>query len=296
VTALIVLAAAVIAAVIVEIALPGQDTYHAGWYNVALCGLAVVTIAVARRRFGAARGARRRAGIVAVAFGAVSCALAGVASGLLGPDNQSVVGAPGQRIRIDGLGTLAFALADSGGATVTLERSMRRPLDIGSSARNAGSFIVRAAPRDVVYVEARDLHGNRLTITQPTGSVFLSPVLLMQRRQTIAGMDLPFDSFNVPAAKRVVKAVMFTPAQAAMLGRNAEIGKPAVLFAVDDENDRLLPHAIVLGSGGKEVQAGGLLLRGRVASYPAVEVMSAPNLIAVAVSALLVAGGIVAAL
>jgi hypothetical protein len=147
-----------------------------------------------------------------------------------------------------------------------------------------------------VYVEARDLRGNRLTITQPTGSVFLSPVLLMQHRQTIAGMELPFDSFNVPAEQRVVKAVLFTAAQAAMLPHNAEIGDPAVLFAVDDANDRLLPHAIALSSGGKSVRAGGLALRGRVAGYPAVDILSAPNLIAVVLSALVVAAGLIALL
>lgn len=290
------LAFAVLAAVIVEIAVPGKAVYHAGWYNVALGGLAVLCTVAARRRYAAAHGIRRRSGIVALAFGTVAAAVAGIASGLLGPDNQSIIGAPGQRVRVEGLGTLDFPLADSSAADVTLERPLRRPLAIGTGVRNAGNFVLRALPRDVVYVEARDLRGNRLTITQPTGSVFLSPVLLMEHRQTIAGMDLPFDSFNVPAAQRIVKAVLFTPAQAAMLPHNADIGEPAVLFAVDDEKDRLLPHAIALSSGGKSVRAGGLTLRGRVAGYPAVDVMSAPNLIAVLLSALIVAGGLIALL
>ncbi len=290
------LAFAVLAAVIVEIALPGKAVYHAGWYNVALGGLAVLAIVAARKRLASAHGIRRRAGVVAIAFGTIAAAVAGIASGLLGPDNQNVIGAPGQRVRVEGLGTLDFPLADSSAAEVTLERPLHGALAIGTGARNAGNFVLRASPRDVAYVEARDLRGNRLTITQPAGSVFLSPVLLMEHRQTIAGMDLPFDSFNVPAAQRVVKAVLFTPAQAAMLPHNADIGEPAVLFAVDDENDRLLPHAIALSSGGKPVKAGGLALRGRVAGYPAVDVMSAPNAIAVFLSALMVAGGLIALL
>lgn len=294
--ALVALSLVVLAAVIAEIALPGKPVYHAGWYNVALCGLALLSIVAVRKRFAAARGIRRRAGVVAIAFGTIAAAVAGTASGLLGPDNQSVIGAPGQRVRVEGLGTLDFPLSDASAADVTLERPLRGPLAIGPGTRNAGNFILRASPRDVVYVEARDLRGNRLTITQPTGSVFLSPVLLMEHRQTIAGMELPFDSFNVPAAQRVVKAVLFTPAQAAMLPHNADAGEPAVLFAVDDENDRLLPHAIALSSGGKSAKAGGLALRGRVAGYPAVDVMSAPNLIAVILSALLVAGGLIAML
>ena len=101
--------------------------------------------------------------------------------------------------------------------SVTLERPFHAPVAVGARRHNAGSFMLRTLPRDVVYVEARDLHGSRLTVTQPQGAVFLSPVLLMQHRQTIAGMDLPFDSFNVPSAQRVVKAIMFTPAQAAAL-------------------------------------------------------------------------------
>jgi hypothetical protein len=44
------------------------------------------------------------------------------------------------------------------------------------------------------------------------------------------------------------------------------------------------------------VKAGGLALRGRVAGYPAVDVMSAPNAIAVFLSALMVAGGLIALL
>ena len=293
---LLALSLVVLAAVLVEIVLPGKAVYHAGWYNVALGGLGVVAILAARKRFAAVAVVRRRAGIVAVVFGTIAAAVAGIASGLLGPDNQNIVGAPGQSVRVEGLGTLDFPLADSTAADVTLLRPLRGPLAIRAGSRNVGSFILHASPRDVVYVEARDLRGNRLTITQPTGSVFLSPVLLMEHRQTIAGMDLPFDSFNVPAAQRVVKAVLFTPAQAAMLPHNADIGEPAVLFAVDDENDRMLLHAIALSAGGQPVKAGGLALRGRVAAYPAVEVVSAPNLIAVILSALLVACGIVALL
>lgn len=290
--ALVVLALAVLSAVVVEIVFPGKTLYHAGWYNVALGGATVVTLVAARRRF-AVSAPRRRAGIVALTFGAIAAAVAGVASGLLGPDNQTVVGAPGQRVRVEGLGSLDFPLADADSAPVQLERPMRRPLQVSASGAIAGSFILHVVQRDVVYVEARDARGNRLTITQPTGAVFLSPVLLMEHRQKIAGMDLPFDSFNVPAARRVVKAVLFTPAQAAMLGRGVEPGKPAVLFAVDDENDRLIAHAIALAVDGDSVIAGGLTLRGRVGQYPAVEVMSAPNLLTVVIGAAIVALGLV---
>ena len=291
-----VVALAVVAAVVVEIAIPGRGVYHAGWYNVGLIALAILTLVAARRRFRAATTPRARAAVVGLTIGTVIVAVAGVASGLFGPDDQTFVGAPGQRISVEGLGVLSFPFAASpaSGTDVTLERPLGAALAIGARARDAGSFILRGVPRDVAYVEAHDPRGGRLTVTQPLGAVFLSPVLLMQHRQNIAGLDLPFDSFNVPAARRVVKAVLFTPAQAAMLlhGR-ARADEAAVLFAVDDENERLLPHAIALSDGGSAVWAGGLLLSARVQSYPAIEVVSAPNLIATTLGTILVCGAII---
>jgi hypothetical protein len=294
------LAAAIcaVAAVLVELAIPGRAVYHTGWYNVALCALVILTIAASRRRFREARTSRARVAIVALAAGVTITGVAGAASGLLGPDDQSFVGAPGQRIRVEGLGVLVFPLAAtelSSGARVALERSLGGPLEIDDRPRDAGNFILWTSARAVAYVEARDRRGNRLTVTQPAGSAFLSPVLLMEHRQTIAGLDLPFDSFTVPAAHRVVKAVLFTPAQAAMLLHGTgRPGESAILFAVDDENDRPLPHAIALSAGGQVVSAGGLSLRGTVAAYPSVEVVSAPNRLVTAMGALLALAGLVA--
>jgi hypothetical protein len=287
----------VVAAVVIEIVLPGKTLYHAGWYNVLLGALVAIAFATGRRRFARASAGPRIAALTVVA-GAGIAGVAGMASGLLAPDNQSFIGAPGERVTVASLGTLSFPFASadpSASMTVSLQRALHPPAAIGARSHDAGNFILHTFPRSVVYVDARDLRGARLTVTQPTGSVFLSPVLLMDHRQTIAGMDLPFDSFNVPAAARVVKAVMFTPGQAAMLLHGgAQLGDPAVLFAVDDENERPLPHAIALSAAGRTVRVGDLLLRGIVASYPAVEVVAAPNLIATIFGTLLVLGGIIA--
>jgi hypothetical protein len=287
----------VAAGVVVEIWLPGRPAYHAGWYNVALAALAIVVVVNGRKQWKAARTSRSRPAILAIAFGAAATGVAGVASGLFAPDNHDVVGAPGERIRVEELGTLTFPLAGedrTAPVVVTLERALHAPLEIGARARNAGNFILRAVPRDVVDVEVRDLLGNRLTVTQPSGSVFLSPVLLMQARQTIDGMNLPFDSFNIPAARRVVKAILFTPAEAAVVLHDpSAFGQAAVLFAVDDESDRPLPHAIALSAGGAAVHAGGLWLRADVTSYPEIEVISIPNIAVVTIGTLLVLGGLV---
>ncbi|HLY01190.1 MAG TPA: hypothetical protein VKR56_01695 [Candidatus Cybelea sp.] len=287
----------VVAAVIVEIWLPGRPAYHAGWYNVALTALAIVVVVTGRKQWKAVRSSRSRLAIVAVALGAVAMGLAGVATGLFAPDDRDVVGAPGERVRVEDVGTLSFPLAGedrAGPIVVRLDRPLHAPLEVGAPARNAGNFILRAVPRDVVDVEVRDLLGSRLTVTQPNGRAFLSPVLLMQARQTIAGMDVPFDSFNVPAARRVVKAILFTPAQAAVVLHDpAAPGQSAVLFAVDDENDRPLPHGIVLSARGEAVRAGGLWLRADVTSYPSIEVIWTPNIAVVAAGSLLVLGGLV---
>lgn len=288
----------VVAVVILEIALPGRAVYHAGWYNLLLIALVVITIVGGRRVL---RGAplRARLAILAMVVGVAVCGFAGAANGLLAPDNQTIVGAPGERVRVDDLGgSLVFPLAAAASESsppVVLERPGHAPATMGSRPRNVGSFILRITPRDVVYVEARDLRGNHLTVTQPSGRVFLSPVLLMEQRQTIAGMDLPFDSFNVPAQARIVKAVLFSPAQAAMLLHGAAgVGQPAVLFAVDDENDRPLPHAIALATGDASVRVGGLLLRATVTTYPTVEVIASPALYVVMLGTLLVLAGLAA--
>jgi len=284
-------------AVVIEIVLPGRAVYHAGWFNVTLAALTLVTIELGRRALQQAHELRRRIAIAAVMLGVAICGLAGIASGLFAPDNQTFVGAPGSRVRVEALGVLVFPIgATAGGeAPVALERQTGGAMEIGAHSRDAGSFILRGVPRAVVYVEASDLHGNALTITQPTGSAFLSPVLLMEHRQSIAGMDLPFDSFNVPAARRVVKAVMFSADQAAMLLHGgAQLGAPAVLFAVDDEHERPLPHSIALSAAGQPVLAGDLRLRGVVATYPGVEVVAAPNIFAVVVGWLLLLGGFAA--
>jgi hypothetical protein len=297
-SATLVVTLAVVTAVVIELVLPGRSIYHAGWYNVSVAALAIVALVAGRRLLRRLPDARLRFAVIAMTAGAAIVALAGVASGLLAPDDQTFIGAPGQQLRVESLGVLDFPLASTESAesgAVTLERPLHGAVKIGETPYYAGNFVVRATPRDVAYVEARDLRGNRLTVTQPSGSVFLSPVLLMQRRQTIAGMDLPYDSFSVPAAQRVVKAVMFSAAQAAMLLRGgAALGEPAVLFAVDDENQRPVANAIALSPGGRAVRAGGLMLRGEVIAYPAIAVAATPNLVATAFGTLLVLSGLVA--
>lgn len=297
----VVTAAIVVAAVVAELVIPGRAVYHAGWFNVALIALAISCIVSVRKTYARTHDRRGRISLAAIALGAGVAAAAGAASGLLAPDNRTIVGAPGQNVAVEDLNaTLQFPLvagrngtASSFGAVVVLSRPGRRPIPLGARGRDVGNAIVSAAPRDVVYVEARDLAGDRLTITQPAGSVFLSPVLLMQQTQTIAGLTLPFDSFALPAAHRVAKAVLFSVQQAATLrGLSGSAPAPAVLFAVEDENGRSLPHAIAIARDGGSVVVGGLRFHATVLPYPAVHVAAAPALAAVVAAAILFAGGL----
>ncbi len=261
------------AAAWIEIALPGRNLYHAGWFNVALAASTVICIA----------GLRKRSLVIAVGAATVACAA--VANGLFAPDNVTVVGAPGQSVRVSDLGgTLSFPLAEPG-------NTQGRPTFSGPLLT---TFVLHAVGRSVVYVEARDPRGNHLTVTQPSGVAFLSPVLLMQQQQQIAGLQLPYDSFAVPAAHRIVKAVLFTPQQAAMMRGMEGLAAPAVLFAVDDDDDRPLPRAIALCPDGRSVSVGGLSLHATVLQYPAMEVLAVPSLVAVALGTLLVFGGLLA--
>lgn len=297
-TALAVVAVALAAAAIVEIAVPGRDVYHAGWFNVCSIALGVVAIALARPALARARSNAARGAIAATALGAAIAALAVAASGLLAPDSRTVVGAPGQRVRVDDLGGSLF-FPQAGAATqspvandVFFDRTGRTPAAIGNRGRYVGAFVLRPQPRTVVFIDARDRRGASLTVTQPSGAVFLSPVLLMQQHQTIAGFDVPYDSFAVPAAHRLVRAVLFTPQQAAMMPGLEGGAGPAVLFAVDDENDRPLPRGIDAARSGATVGIDGLLLRALVVEFPAVDIVSIPPLPAVLASIVLILGGL----
>jgi hypothetical protein len=236
-----------------------------------------------------------RAALAAILAGSGLACLATVASGLLGPDARTVIGAPGQRVKLPETGDwLAFPLSDpqsQAPPAVFLQQS-RGSISL-DRARQAGAFVFRPVERDVVFVDARDATGNRLTITQPEGQSFLSPVLVMTQTQNISGLDLPFDGFSVPAARRNVKAVLFSEQAAAALRGVAPGSGPAVLFAVDDERGQPLPHGIALSAAGAPARAGGLMLSAKVLQFPAIQIVSAPPALPVFAGTLLVVAGIV---
>lgn len=278
-------AAAVVAMAAAEYIVPGKPVFHYGWYCALFVAFAIVALLKVRR-------VPTRAAALLTA-GTAIVAIAGAASGLLGPDTSTVVGAPGAGVATPDLGgTLQFPVTENanGDTAITLIRDSRST-NIGKRGYLANAVLWQE-PRAVVYVEVRDKRGNRLTVTQPTGGSFLSPVLLMQNDTEVAGMHVAVDSFTVPAASRAVKAVLFTPAQAAQLHTSQTMNGYAVLFAVSDARDRVIPGAIAVVPSGQSVTRGGITIRGAVADYPSIVVASVPYLPAVALGIVLCVAGI----
>lgn len=268
-------------------AVPGIALYHYGWYNA--LDAAFFIVAAMQLRSLRKTQAAKVSGLALAAFGAAIVVFAGIASGLMGPDTHTVVGAPGASVRDDDAGgSFVFPLQ---GTAVRFERG-RSSIAVDGGRRYTGGFVFWQEPRTVVGVTASDSKGNHLTITQPTNPSFLSPVLLMQQTTTIAGMDVSFDSFSVPAMSRSVRAVLFSAQQAAQLHSAAIVaGQPAVLFSVTDQRDREVANGIGIVAPGAQRLIGGLLLAANVQTYPAIVVASAPYLPVVVVGLLIVIAG-----
>ncbi len=284
--------AALMICALIELLLPGKDLYHYGWFNVLLGALVVIAVLPLARTLRAMQSPRARAGFAACIAGAVVAGFATIASGLLGPDTQVLVAAPGATVRVDELGgSLVFPIAATNGASqsdIQLVRGGRAQAITGR--RYDGPFLLEGVPRQVVTVDVLDLRGGHLTITQPTGNTFLSPVLLMQTQQVIAGMTVPYDSFAVPAAHRVVKAVLFSAEQAARM-TSLGTATPAVLFDVENESEVEVKNGIAVARDGARVVVGGIQLSPHVFDYPAVRVTSVPDIRIVAFAVVLIIAG-----
>ena len=231
----------------------GEAIVHFGWFNVAIAALAIWAILRMRRA-------------PLIAFGIAAIAFAVVTNGLLGPDAHTIVGAPGTSVHVDEVGAIAFP-------PLGADRS-----PIGGDWRITMNAFLREVPRTVVGIEVSDARGAHLTMTQPTGVAFLSPVLLMQGTQNLDGLDVPFDSFAVPAVHRIVKAVLLTGPQVASLPRLAAFGGSAVIFDLEDDSGNDLSHGIGVAGNGETVVIDGIRLRPTILTYPAVRAIAIPNL------------------
>jgi hypothetical protein len=268
--------------VVAQDVVPLVDFFHTWQYATALALGVVVMLGYLN---GALRGQDGMVGrrLALALAGAVVATVTGIVSGLLGPDTQTVRHAPGSVAPIPDLHAAAFftsadaATIANGTAHVILRRPNHADVEIGPNDRKfLGASVLLVEPSHAAFIEARDAAGNRLTITQPTNAAFLSPVLLFPNEQEIAGKRLPFDTFAVPALQRIVKAVLLPASMTTTLRvRPEDAGKPALLYAVDDEHNTSL--GLTIDPDGREVFVAGLRLRATIGSYPTLVVASAPE-------------------
>lgn len=275
------IALATIALVLAQDLFPRSALYHTWQYALALAiALTVVFVYAnaARRGDDGPHGKR----LAIAMLGAAVVGIAGLASGLLGPDTAEIIGTPGTVTPVPALGAAAFfntVEADglaSGAGSVTLRRRNAREVALGATSRTVlGESLVYLDQRPAAYIDAYDAHGAHLTITQPTNSSFLSPVLLFRDTQRIGAISVPLDTFATPAQHRMLRALYFTPTQLAQFSHGGVTGGRAGLVITADD-DAGHPLGITLLPSGGDVTIGGIRLHATLGTYPALAVASAP--------------------
>ena len=205
--------------------------------------------------------------------------IAGFSAALFGADLQTLVRAPGERVNLEEpQGIAAFPFTEDP-AAASLRVSLVRgssSIDVGPSKRYLMQYVVWTVPRDMAEVSVGTARDEHLTVTQPSGTAFLSPVLLFAQTAAIAGKEYPVDTFSVPAVRRQVKAVYFSAGDVARL-KTASAG-PALLVAVEDDAGNVLPGALRMIATGSQATVGGLTIHVRTLTYPALVIASAPLL------------------
>jgi len=278
----IVLALLAIGLTVAQDVAPARDWYHS-WQYIALLALAIVVMfGYAWSARGGADGVAGRRFALGIA-GAIATAVAGLLSGLIGPDTVTVVGTPGTVTPVPDLGVAAFfAPADPaslarGDAGITLRRRGDGPVDVGTQPTPVGLSIVFTQLRPAAYVVARDSHGNRLTVTQPNNPSFLSPVMLFRQQQQIRDKTFPMDTFATPAEQRIARILYFSAADLAAFrhglpGAANQAG--AVLSIADDAGNA---RGLTIAASGMPVNVAGLNLTITLGTYPVLVIASAPQ-------------------
>ena len=298
-TAAVLAAAVCIVLALAQDAAPGWAGFHTWQYAAAL---AIAMIAVVGYVLEARQGRDGEVGrrLVVAMIGALVIGVAGLIAGLLGPDTQTVTQAPGTVAPLPAVGAAAFfplagpAEIARGDTRVILRRRDGTSLEIEPGRRRfVGANALTLVPHLAAFVDVKDLRGNHLTVTQPTNPSFLSPVLLFGQDVPIAGKDVPSDAFAAPALHRQIKAFYFAQGvpgaqHAASLGTG-----PAMLFAIDDDDGRLIPGAIGFARSGSGVRLGGLELGASLGTYPELEISAVPYPLAIWFGAALTIAGAV---
>lgn len=292
-------AAAIVAVALVfaQYAFPVTPLYHTWQYALALALALVPMVAYANAALRGGDGPLGRRFAVAV-VGALLIDLAGLASGLLGPDTATIPGTPGTVTPVPALGAAAFFAPTNaetiarGNAGVTLRRRGAPAIVLSGDARHLlGESLVYLSARPAAYVEATDPGGAHLTVTQPTSAAFLSPVLLFHDRQRIGEVTVPLDTFAVPARGRIFRALYFSANDLRTFRHlDAGAGNPALVLTAADDRGR--PLGITLAPSGATVELAGIRVRATLGRYPALAVAAAPEPWLLLAGMLLLTGGL----
>jgi hypothetical protein len=276
------LAVAAIAATLAQDVVPGLDAYHGWQYATGLAFAAIVLLAAMWRALRSGRSGGRRFAFALA--GALTVTIGGLASGLLGPDTITVRGTPGTVTPVPDLGVAAFfgqtdaAGIAAGNAAITLRSRSAAPVDIVPGHPIYGSMSVEyLVPAAAAFIDAHDANGNHLTITQPQGAAFLSPILLFPADQPIHGKSFPIDTFAVPAFARIVRTLYFSAADEKMFP-HADFKGPIVLFSMTGDDGAQV--GLSIAESQKPVKLGGITLEATIGTYPRLAVASAPPLAA----------------
>ena len=274
---------------------PGLDVYHT-WQYAALLTIAAIVMAgyawSARTGSDGSAGRRIALGLV----GALTVAVSGLVSGLIGPDTVAVGGSPGTVTPVPDLQAAAFfSQADAaaiarGDASVALRRKNADPVAVPDGSHVfLGTSIVYLQQRPAAYIVARDARGNPVTVTQPNSASFLSPVLLFPQQQAIRDKSYPLDTFAAPGLHRIVRALYFS-ADDAQTFNHLGSRQPALVLSVNDDSGKSI--GLTIAPSGRSVDAGDLRVIATLGSYPQLMVASSPHPAVLAIGSLIFIGGI----
>ena len=277
---------------------PGLDLYHTWQYAAAMSIAIILIVAYA---WDARSGGDGRAGqwVALGLAGALTVAVGGLLSGLIGPDTITVSGSPGTVTPVSDLAAAAFfGPADPqtiarGDATVSLRRKGAGPIAVPAGGRVfLGTSIVYLTSRPAAYIVARDVRGNRLTVTQPTNATFLSPVLLFPQSQPLKDKSYPLDTFATPGIHRIARALFFSADDAEAFNHLGS-RQPALVLSVNDDNGKTVGLSIV--PSGRDVAVGDLHVTATLGTFPQLVVASAPHPAVLIIGLLVFVGGVGAA-
>ena len=277
---------------------PGLDLYHTWQYAAAMSIAIILIVAYA---WDARAGSDGRAGqwVALGLAGALTVAVGGLLSGLIGPDTITVSGSPGTVTPVSDLAAAAFfGPADPqtiarGDAAVSLRRKGADPIAVPAGGKVfLGTSIVYLTSRPAAYIVARDVRGNRLTVTQPTNSTFLSPVLLFPQSQPLKDKSYPLDTFATPGIHRIARALFFSADDAEAFNHLGS-RQPALVLSVNDDNGKTVGLSIV--PSGRDVVVGDLHVTATLGTFPQLVVASAPHPAVLIIGLLVFVGGVGAA-